>query len=188
MDIAELSEQQLAQLRSEKLGFVFQSFNLLPRTSAVGNSLCRFSIRPQGHNPLPSVSAKPPMCWPWFRWPTTKRTHQISSRASRQPVAIARALVNDPIVLLADEATGNLDTRTSHAIMDTLRVLNRDRGVTIIVSHMNRYCGLCRSGGDYARWRNYLGHRTGLSAELRFHSVNTGNSYLLFRLLAHGSV
>ncbi|HEX7689602.1 MAG TPA: ABC transporter ATP-binding protein, partial [Burkholderiaceae bacterium] len=132
-DVATLGEPALARLRSERLGFVFQSFNLLPRTSALDNVA------------LPLIYARDAV-------PVERRMRRardalgllgLSERAGNTPaqlsggqqqrVAIARALVNSPAVLLADEPTGNLDTRTSHEIMETLVRLNREQGVTIVV-------------------------------------------------------
>ncbi|MGN6527156.1 MAG: ABC transporter permease [Burkholderiaceae bacterium] len=132
-DVATLGEPALARLRSERLGFVFQSFNLLPRTSALDNVA------------LPLIYARDAV-------PVERRLRRarealgllgLSGRAGNTPaqlsggqqqrVAIARALINSPAVLLADEPTGNLDTRTSHEIMETLVRLNREQGVTIVV-------------------------------------------------------
>ncbi len=133
-DVAELSEPQLAQLRSEKLGFVFQSFNLLPRTSAVENVALPLFYSPSEPNTVPDrfSKARDVLALVQMTGHEASTPGQLSG-GQQQRVAIARALINDPTVLLADEPTGNLDTRTSHEIMDTLRALNRDRGVTIIV-------------------------------------------------------
>ena len=134
VDVASLGEPELARIRSERLGFVFQSFNLLSRTSALENVGLPLYYAASG--------------------PVDRKTRQSRARASlgllglserennppsqlsggqQQRVAIARALINAPSLLLADEPTGNLDTRTSHEIMETLTALNRDKGVTIVV-------------------------------------------------------
>ncbi|MGA2793116.1 MAG: ABC transporter ATP-binding protein, partial [Roseiarcus sp.] len=121
VDVAGLHEPELARIRSERLGFVFQSFNLLARTSAVENVALPLYYAASG--------------------PVDRRTRNERARAAlkllglgareqntpaqlsggqQQRVAIARALINNPGLLLADEPTGNLDTRTSHEIMETL--------------------------------------------------------------------
>ena len=120
-------------LRRHFLGFVFQGFNLLPRTTAVENvelpliyrGVCR---RPSGaqlaHAARSSASG------------LEGREHHTSAELSggqQQRVAIARAIVTDPVVLLADEPTGNLDTKTSREIMDLVTSLNRDQGITVIM-------------------------------------------------------
>ena len=134
VDVAELDEPTLARLRSERLGFVFQSFNLLARTSAIENAalpLYYASSGPVGHaaryerarHALSQVGL-------------AGREHSTPSQLSggqQQRVAIARALINHPSLLLADEPTGNLDSRTSHEIMETLVALNRDQHVTVIL-------------------------------------------------------
>jgi macrolide transport system ATP-binding/permease protein len=141
-----LGEADLADLRSERLGFVFQSFNLLARTSARDNVA------------LPLIYARGGTLGAAQR---LERAHAVlgmlglSERAANTPgqlsggqqqrVAIARALVNAPAVLLADEPTGNLDTRTSHDIMQTLVRLNLERGVTVVVVTHERDIA------DYAR-------------------------------------
>jgi macrolide transport system ATP-binding/permease protein len=133
-DVARLSEPQLADIRSRRIGFVFQSFNLLARTSALENvilpllygaaaSLTSRQRGTRGRDMLAQVGL-------------SERAGNTSSQLSggqQQRVALARALINQPAVLLADEPTGNLDTRTSHEIMEIIRKLNREQGVTVIV-------------------------------------------------------
>jgi macrolide transport system ATP-binding/permease protein len=133
-DVARLSEPQLAGIRSRRIGFVFQNFNLLPRTSALENvvlpllygaaaSLTSRERNDRGRAVLAGVGL-------------TDRERSTPSQLSggqQQRVALARALINHPAVLLADEPTGNLDTRTSHEIMDIIRKLNREQGVTVIL-------------------------------------------------------
>jgi len=131
-DVSELNRDQLADLRNHKLGFVFQSFNLLPRTSARENvelpllygtrSLSNAQLREKADAVLASVGLG------------GREDHHPSqlSGGQQQRVAIARALVNDPEVVLADEPTGNLDSRTSVEIMGIFQDLN-NRGITIIM-------------------------------------------------------
>ncbi len=133
VDVAGLSEPDLAAIRSGKLGFVFQSFNLLPRTSALENV----------ELPLVYAAAPPAADERLTRARESLRLLGLSERERNTPgqlsggqqqrVAIARALINSPSILLADEPTGNLDTRTAHDIMETLVTLNRDRGLTVVI-------------------------------------------------------
>ena len=133
-DVARLAEPELADIRSKRIGFVFQSFNLLARTSALENvvlpllygsaaSLSSNERDTRGRAMLASVGL-------------ADRERNMPNQLSggqQQRIALARALINHPAVLLADEPTGNLDTRTSHEIMDIIRRLNREQGVTVIV-------------------------------------------------------
>jgi macrolide transport system ATP-binding/permease protein len=134
VDVAQLSEPELARIRSERIGFVFQSFNLLARTSALENTAL----------PLFYSSGAPPRASE--RVERARRALELLglghrggntpaqlSGGEQQRVAIARALINSPSVLLADEPTGNLDTRNSHDIMQTLVRFNREHHVTVIV-------------------------------------------------------
>lgn len=133
IDVANLPESVLAGIRSEKLGFVFQSYNLLARTSAIENvelpliysvtSTTGSERSERARESLRVVSLAD----------RERNTPGQLSGGQQQRVAIARALINRPSVLLADEPTGNLDTRTSHEIMDTLVALNRSRGLTIVL-------------------------------------------------------
>ena len=133
-DVAHLSEPQLADVRSQRIGFVFQSFNLLARTSALENvilpllygaaaALTSRQRSGRGREMLASVGLAD----------RADNTPSQLSGGQQQRVALARALINQPAVLLADEPTGNLDTRTSHEIMEIIRKLNREQGVTVIV-------------------------------------------------------
>jgi macrolide transport system ATP-binding/permease protein len=134
VDVARLSEPELARIRSERLGFVFQSFNLLARTSAIENvALPLFyavSNRSDRASRIERARASLGLLGLGDR---ERNTPGQLSGGQQQRVAIARALINKPGLLLADEPTGNLDTRTSHDIMQTLQTLNREQGVTIIV-------------------------------------------------------
>jgi macrolide transport system ATP-binding/permease protein len=134
VDVARLSEPELAHIRSERLGFVFQSFNLLARTSAIENvALPLFyatSNRAVRMSRFERAQAALSLLGLGDRG---RNTPGQLSGGQQQRVAIARALINNPSVLLADEPTGNLDTRTSHDIMQTLQSLNREHGVTIVV-------------------------------------------------------
>jgi macrolide transport system ATP-binding/permease protein len=134
IDIAELSEPGLAQIRSERLGFVFQSFNLLPRTSAIENVglPLYYTADEAAHRATRVERARAALAHLGLGGREQSTPGQLSG-GEQQRVAIARALINKPDVLLADEPTGNLDTRTSHEIMETLVALNREQGVTIIV-------------------------------------------------------
>ncbi len=134
IDVAALDEPELARIRSERLGFVFQSFNLLPRTSALENvALPLFysaATAVKGGTRVERARAALALLGLSDR---ERNTPGQLSGGQQQRVAVARALINAPSLLLADEPTGNLDSRTSHDLMKTLQSLNRDQGVTIVV-------------------------------------------------------
>jgi len=131
-DVAQMSAKKLALLRRSQIGFVFQSFNLLKRTSVLRNVM------------LPLVYAEVPVHERKMKAEKALRAVQIDperwnhlsnqiSGGQMQRVAIARALINDPAIILADEPTGNLDTRTGQAVLDMFRELNEKKGHTIIL-------------------------------------------------------
>ena len=131
ISLRQLSRDQRTLLRRHFLGFVFQGFNLLARTTAVENVELPLIYRglPQGERRVLAMSALK-------RVGLEGREHHTSAELSggqQQRVAIARAIVTDPVVLLADEPTGNLDTKTSREIMDLVTSLNRDQGITVIM-------------------------------------------------------
>ena len=133
-DVSKLSEPDLAQVRSDRIGFVFQSFNLLPRTSALENVILPLLY---GSSATLSAQARAETGRQALaRVGLTDRERNTPAQLSggqQQRVALARALISHPAVLLADEPTGNLDTRTSHEIMDIIVRLNRDEGLTVVL-------------------------------------------------------
>ena len=134
VDVAGLSEPDRARLRGERLGFVFQSFNLLARTSALENVALPLFYAASGPASAFSRSERARSALGLLGLSERERnTPGQLSGGQQQRVAIARALINNPGLLLADEPTGNLDTRTSHEIMETLTKLNREQGVTVVV-------------------------------------------------------
>ena len=134
LDVAQLDEPALARVRSERLGFVFQSFNLLARTSALENVALPLFYAASGPPGAASRTERARAALKTVGLAERERnTPGQLSGGQQQRVAMARALINDPSLLLADEPTGNLDTRTSHEIMEALTQLNREHGVTIVV-------------------------------------------------------
>ena len=134
VDVARLPEPELARIRSQRIGFVFQSFNLLARTAAIENvalPLFYSDIAPASGGERYRLARKALQLL--NLGDREKNTPGQLSGGQQQRVAIARALINDPRLILADEPTGNLDTRTSYEIMNTLKALNRERGVTIVM-------------------------------------------------------
>ncbi len=134
-NVSKLSKTELARFRNKKLGFVFQSYNLLPRTSAFENIELPLLYNPE----ISARQRKEKAMKVLEAVKLTNRIHYLPSQLSggqQQRVAIARALINDPILILADEATGNLDSRTSYEIMMLIQELNDVHGKTIVfVTH-----------------------------------------------------
>jgi putative ABC transport system ATP-binding protein len=132
-DVSDLTENQLAEIRNKEIGFVFQTFNLLPRATSLENVA------------LPLIYAGVGKSEREERALATLDSVNLADRASHKPnelsggqrqrVAIARALVNNPSIILADEPTGNLDSKTSYSIMDLFQKLHGDGNTIIMVTH-----------------------------------------------------
>jgi ABC-type lipoprotein export system ATPase subunit len=131
--VASLDETARARVRAEKIGFVFQAFNLLPSLTVAGN--VRLPLTYHRHPPADSAAR---VADALARVDMTNRAHHRPGELSggqRQRVAIARALVNSPRILLADEPTGNLDTQTAATILALFKELNRQGGTIVLVTH-----------------------------------------------------
>jgi putative ABC transport system ATP-binding protein len=132
-DVSEMSENELAAVRNKEIGFVFQTFNLLPRQSALENVALPLIYAGYTKKERTEIAMK------------TLKGVGLDNRAlhkpnelsggQRQRVAVARALVNDPSILLADEPTGNLDTKTSYEIMDLFDQLHKKGNTIVMVTH-----------------------------------------------------
>jgi putative ABC transport system ATP-binding protein len=133
-DVSKLSKDELADIRNRKIGFVFQNFNLLARTSALENvELPMLYLGVKGSER--AERAKEALDLVGLKDRMHNMPNQLSG-GQQQRVAIARSLVNRPAIILADEPTGNLDSRTAVEVMDIFQRLNRERGITIaLVTH-----------------------------------------------------
>src|SRR6266481_115741 len=130
-DVSEMSKDERADIRSHKIGFVFQGFNLLSRTSALENVelpmlYAGISGAQRHQRAMESLAAV------GLAGREQNHPNQLSG-GQQQRVAVARALVNDPALILADEPTGNLDSRTSVEVMEIFQRLNRERGITLVL-------------------------------------------------------
>ena len=141
-DLGALSESQLSALRNAKIGFVFQFFHLLPEFTSAENVAFPLLIRGVGRAEAAARAAEM-LREVGLGDKADFRPGQLSG-GEQQRVALARALVNEPMVLLADEPTGNLDARTGEMVLDLVLELHRKRGLSsIIVTHNERIAGRC---------------------------------------------
>jgi putative ABC transport system ATP-binding protein len=137
-NVENLSDDELADIRMEKIGFVFQSFNLLPRTSVLRNVALPliYAGVPKEEREKTAEKALRDSAFPEAAW--QYHSNQISG-GMMQRVAIARSLVNNPAMILADEPTGNLDSKTGEIVLHTFQALNMEHGKTVVLITHERY-------------------------------------------------
>ncbi len=138
-NVLDLNDDEIAKIRAEKIGFVFQSFNLLSRSTVLRNvilpmiynqKISKKEREKRAQDALVSVNLEED------RW--NHRSNELSG-GQMQRVAIARALVSNPDIILADEPTGNLDSKTGHIILETFKKINKEEGKTIIIITHDKY-------------------------------------------------
>jgi putative ABC transport system ATP-binding protein len=128
--VAQMNDDQLASVRNRKVGFVFQSFNLLSRLTAMGN--VELPLRYSGQTEGRRERARAALEAVGLSDRMTHRPYELSG-GQQQRVAVARAIVNDPAIIMADEPTGNLDSKVGKEIMNLLLNLNKEHGTTLII-------------------------------------------------------
>lgn len=147
INTTEMSDDQLSEYRNQKIGFVFQSFNLLPKSSALKNVEMPMQYASSYNKNLTDELIRKMALETLDKVGLTPRVHHLPNELSggqRQRVAIARALVNNPKILLADEPTGALDSKTSEEILNLFEELNKQGVTVIIVTHDNKVANRCR--------------------------------------------
>jgi putative ABC transport system ATP-binding protein len=132
-DVSNMTENELAEIRNKEIGFVFQTFNLLPRSSSLDNVALPLIYAGIGKNDRDEMAMQA-LVNVGLGDRAKHKPNELSG-GQRQRVAIARALVNNPSIILADEPTGNLDTKTSYEIMDLFDQLHRKGNTIIMVTH-----------------------------------------------------
>ena len=130
-EVSTFDKNKLARIRNKKIGFVFQTFNLLSRTTALENTELPLLYSSMSKKEMRELASKS-LSIVGLEGREFHRTNQLSG-GEQQRVAIARALVNNPSLILADEPTGNLDTKTGKEIMDIFKRLNQEKNITIIL-------------------------------------------------------
>jgi len=130
-EVSTLDKNKLARIRNKKIGFVFQTFNLLSRTTALENTELPLLYSSMSKKKMRELASKS-LAIVGLEGRELHRTNQLSG-GEQQRVAIARALVNNPSLILADEPTGNLDTKTGKEIMGIFKKLNQEKNITIIL-------------------------------------------------------
>lgn len=143
----EMSDDELSKYRNQKIGFVFQSFNLLPKSSALKNVEMPMQYASAYNKDLTDKVIREMALETLEKVGLSARIHHLPNELSggqRQRVAIARALVNKPKILLADEPTGALDSKTSEEILNLFQDLNKQGVTVIIVTHENNVATRCR--------------------------------------------
>ena len=135
MDVSQLDRDQRAEIRNGKIGFVFQAFNLLPRTSALENVELPLIYSGNGLS-ADAREEKARRCLATVGLAGREESHPSQlSGGQQQRVAIARALINDPKLVLADEPTGNLDSKTSEGVMAVFQKLNDEGRTAVVITH-----------------------------------------------------
>lgn len=141
-DVSRMSEQKLAVLRNKEIGFVFQAYNLLERTTALDNVILPLKYSSVPGN-LWTEKAKEVLEIVGLKDRMQHKSSELSG-GQKQRVAIARALVNDPSLILADEPTGNLDTKTGEEIIELFKKLNENGKTIVIVTHDTELASIAR--------------------------------------------